>query len=254
MPAIARLRPRDVLVDGLQHLAVGAPRAEGRDQYVALPPQHALRHARGSPGIEDVEIVRRPLAARLFLAGCGQGGFVLHGSLEQGRGLVVHLDQEFQRRHLLAHMIHMFGQGTVVQEGPRLRIVQEVDEFLVDVAVVDVERRHPRFVRAEHSLRKLVAVVEVDPQVVLTAAPVVESLALGVAAETAFDEQVRETPGAAGEVRVAEPPVAEHDGLPFRDRVRDGFVDGGQVVVQGSPSPCSNSHFGRAGGEGDLTT
>jgi hypothetical protein len=55
----------------------------------------------------------------------------------------------------------------VVDERPALGVVEQVDQLVLDVAVVDVERRHPGPEGAEHRLQVLVAVVEVDAEVVL---------------------------------------------------------------------------------------
>ena len=61
-----------------------------------------------------------------------------------------------------------------------MRVGQQVVQFLGDVAVVDVERCHPCLERAEHGLQVLVAVVQIDGQMVLAAlvAPQLRALCL----------------------------------------------------------------------------
>ena len=82
----------------------------------------------------------------------------------------------------------------------RLRIAQQVQQFARDVAVVDVERGDPRLERAEHALEVLVAVVEVDREVVLARLVSLELRPLDAASEALVDEVVREPPGPLGHV------------------------------------------------------
>ena len=123
----------------------------------------------------------------------------------------------------------------MVDERPGLGVVEEVDEFLLHVAVVHVERRHPGLVGAEHALEVLVAVVEVEPQVVLAGLPALEGVALGVGPEPVVGEHVGEPAGALGQLGVGEALVAPDDGLVVGDGGGDGLVDAGEVELHGVP-------------------
>jgi hypothetical protein len=68
----------------------------------------------------------------------------------------------------------------VHDDGAGLGVVEQVEQFLGHVAVVDVERGDPGLERSEHRLEVLVAVVEVDREVVLPALVAGEIGALGV--------------------------------------------------------------------------
>src|SRR5690606_27484663 len=82
----------------------------------------------------------------------------------------------------------------VVEEGARPRVAQQVEQLLVDVAVIDVQRSGARLVAAEHPLEVLVAVVEVDREVVLAGLVAGELAALAMRAEPARAEKIREAP------------------------------------------------------------
>ncbi len=55
------------------------------------------------------------------------------------------------------------GEATVVHERDEIRIVEEMLEFALDVAVVDVDRDGPDLERREHSFEVLGAVEEIQP-------------------------------------------------------------------------------------------
>ena len=129
----------------------------------------------------------------------------------------------------------MIGERAVEHQRPRAGVLQEVEKFLVDVAVVDVERCHTRLERADHGFEILVAVVEVDAKMILAGLPIPQLVALGVDAESPVDEEIGEPTAAVGELPVADAPVAEDDGFAVGNRLGDGFVDGGEIEGHGVP-------------------
>ena len=118
----------------------------------------------------------------------------------------------------------------------RRRVVEQVPQLLFDVAVVDVERRDPCAVRAEHALDVLVAVVHVEREVVLSRLPTLELGAFGVTTEPTVVQVVAEAACAPGQVGVAEAPIPPDEGLAVRIRRGDDLVDLGQVEIHGRAS------------------
>ena len=112
---------------------------------------------------------------------------------------------------------------------PGRRIAQEVLELLGDVAVVDVEGRHPGLVGAEHGLQVLVAVVEVAGEVVLTGLVPGEPAAGDDGPESPVVERVGEAPGAVGHLGPGEAAIPEDQALPIGDPFGDRLVEGGEV-------------------------
>jgi hypothetical protein len=55
----------------------------------------------------------------------------------------------------------------VVDHRARARVLEQVDELLVDVAVVHVHGHAARLERAEHAFEIFVAVVEIERDVIL---------------------------------------------------------------------------------------
>ncbi len=117
-------------------------------------------------------------------------------------------------------------------DGAGLAVVQQVAQLLGHVAVVDVEGRHPGLQRPEHRLEVLVAVVQVDRQVVLAALVPGEVGALGVHAEALLDQVVGQPACPFGDVRPRVPAITEHQAVGIGSRRRDGLVDLGQAELR----------------------
>jgi hypothetical protein len=88
---------------------------------------------------------------------------------------------------------------------------------------------HPRAVAADHRLEKLVAVAQVDAEVVLARFVAGERVALGVAAESDRRQVVREPVHSRVDVGVAEPLVAPDQERVVGNRPRDRAEHIGQV-------------------------
>ena len=88
----------------------------------------------------------------------------------------------------------------VVHEDAAAAVIQEIEQLLSDVAVVHVERCDTGLVRPEHAFEVLVAVVQVDAEVVLTGFVSVEKLPTDGVRDASADQIVGETTCAFGDV------------------------------------------------------
>src|SRR5204862_4040607 len=102
------------------------------------------------------------------------------------------------------------------------------DELVLDVAVVDVEGGCPRLRAADHRLQVLVAVVEVETDVVLSRLPRGELGALPKAAEPRRGEHAREAPAAAREVSPRKTARRGDDRIALRNGRGDALVEVGE--------------------------
>src|SRR5690606_22854608 len=111
-------------------------------------------------------------------------------------------------------------------------VVEQVVQLVGDVAVVDVERRHPGAEGAQHGLDVLVAVVEVDAEVVLAGLVPGQRVPLGVGPEPPRP-QVGAEPGAAVDhLGEGQPPVPPDQALAV-GVLRGDRVEGvGQVELR----------------------
>jgi hypothetical protein len=117
----------------------------------------------------------------------------------------------------------------MVDEARSVGIRQQIDELVVDVAVVDVERRHPGAKAPEHRLDVLGRVQHVEPDVVLAGLVVREPRALVPTAEALGVEDARETARALGERPIGDAPRRRDDRLPLRIRGGESLIDAGEV-------------------------
>ena len=101
----------------------------------------------------------------------------------------------------------------MIDEPDRIRIGEEIDELLVDVAVVHVEGRHASAIGPEHPLQVLVPVQQIETDVVLARLVIGEAGALAPAAEAVRAEHVGESRRALGNGRVGEPARTRDDAL-----------------------------------------
>ena len=101
-------------------------------------------------------------------------------------------------------------------------------QLLLDVAVVDVEGHGARLVGAQHALDVLVAVVEVQREVVLPRLPRRQRVALALAAEPGVDQQVGQPPRAHLQVAPGEAAARGDDRLALGNDGGDRLVDLGQ--------------------------
>ena len=159
--------------------------------------------------------------------------FVVDGARqERVPGLVGDLQQRREPGQTRQDVGERRREARVIHQRRRLGVVEQVEQLVFDVAVVDVERRDARLVRAEHALEVLVAVVEVETEVILARLPVAQRRALDPAAESAAAKIVREPPRAIGERAPGETAVAKDDALAIWDLRGDRFLNRGEVEAR----------------------
>ena len=127
-------------------------------------------------------------------------------------GVVGDLQDELEVGEVVEHLGECGREAGVDDDRPGRRVGQQVVQLFGDVAIVDVERADAGLQRPEHRLQVLVAVVQVDREMVLTALVLRQIGPLGVATQR---------------------------------RVRSGGWRGGECVR--SPRPTSTGGRGRPG-------
>ncbi len=197
----ARRRAGGLGDDAVERL--GARAAEALDVGVAVAPQHALGHARGAAGVQDVEVVRAPRRRPGGRATTPASASSYHtapgsSSLPESSATcrITRSVGQGRRAPRRASGAKRLCTTMAVARASR----QQVAQLVGDVAVVDVERGDPRLERAEHRLEVLVAVVQVDAEVVLPALVVGQVGTLDVAPEALAEEVVGQPPGALGDL------------------------------------------------------
>ena len=112
------------------------------------------------PGVEDVAVVGR---ARADVGTLGR--LDRHHAVEVGADL----DDGVERARPPAHQVEARRQVGLGEHDPQPGVGDQVGQLLGDVAVVDVHRDGPQLVAGQHDLDELVAVVEVEADVVVAA-------------------------------------------------------------------------------------
>ena len=130
---------------------------------------HALGHAGSATGVEHVELIALRLdARRRFRIGLNVvvAQRACHHVTPIGTGSVLDFDQEFHARHQLAHARHPISQRAVIDQRLDIGVIEQVSEFLVEIAVIDVDRHAAHLHRGEIGFAVLGRVVEVhaDPR------------------------------------------------------------------------------------------
>jgi len=227
-----RQDPQGRARSGRHQLRGGAVHAEAGCDEVRLAPQDPLGQAGGASGVEDVAVVGGE-ALRLC-GGCLDKRLLVPPGPRQERpvGVVGHLEEQAQVREVGPHLVQRHGHGAVEDDGSGPAVGQHVAELVGHVAVVDVHRGRPGLGRAEHALEVLVAVVQVEGDVVLGRLPRVLDRPRR-ATDAVGAEQRGEAAGPIGDLGPAHPAVPPHEALPVRHDRGDGLVRGGQVQLFG---------------------
>jgi hypothetical protein len=79
-------------------------------------------------------------------------------------GIVGNLNEDTQARKVGEYLADPLRERGVVNQCGRTGVGEQVLKFVLDIALVDVERRHPGTPGAEHGLQVLGAVVGIDAQ------------------------------------------------------------------------------------------
>ena len=179
-------------------LGVDATSEGEKDVFVA--PDHALGHARGPPGVEDVVVVRRARSEIAFRGARGQRFVVTLGveSRDFGAALVLDAYEMGRSGHAVADGRDPGRVLAVEDEGLQVGVVEDVPEFVFDVAVVDVDPHPAQLEDRPEGFDPLDAVESVDTDAVAGAdaarrefvrQPVGVFLDLGVGAALAIGDQ-----------------------------------------------------------------
>ena len=147
--------------------AAVVPAAERGEEDVLLAPHHALGHAGGAAGVEDVEVVgraglevarRRRRRERVLVLDRGE-------LVGDGAAAVVEDDEVLELREAGEHARDERSELGLVHERDEVGVVEQVAQLVGDVAVVDVDRHRAGLEAAEHRLDPLGAVDRVDADV-----------------------------------------------------------------------------------------
>ena len=135
--------------------------ATERHQYILVTPDDALRHARRAAGVQDVDVVVAPRRE------------VASGGLRRERCLVVAADDQHmdQQRGVFAGAAGTLGELGSDHERDEIGVVEDVGEFVLDIAVVDVDPHRAQLEHRPHGLDPLDAVESVDSDVVTATDP-----------------------------------------------------------------------------------
>src|SRR5579862_4923368 len=101
----------------------------------------------------------------------------------------------------------------MVDQRAAIGIVQQVDELVLDIAIVHVERRHACLVRSNHAFEVFIAVVEVETQMIL---PRLEALQRGtflLAAKRVCPQHIGKTARALRKLPPGDAAIAKDDAL-----------------------------------------
>ena len=142
-------------------------------------------------------------------------------------GTVGDLQKDVELGQLITNLGQRRSEGFVVDEHAAAAVLQQVKQFLGDVAVVHVERRDAGLVCAEHAFEILVAVVEIDAEVVLTGLVIVEKLPADRVRHTAADQIIGQATGTVCHLTPRPGPVPPDNARAVRNRSGKGFMDVG---------------------------
>ena len=197
-----------------------ATATHGGEEHVLVGPHDALGHAGRATGVENEQVVVGAGAEipRGVLA--GQRAFQLHRV--DGRrvtaAVVRHVDIGFECRRLGAYRGDMGAELLVVDTGHHVGVGKDVQQFLLHVAVVDIDGHSAQLEAGQHGLQVLVAVVQVKAHVV-------------AGAHTLPGEIVGQLVGAALKFCVSDAPVATHQGDPLGYLVRHQLEHVGDIEM-----------------------
>ena len=169
---LARRTRRCPRAESIAGLAVVRRRPSRAKKMSSLPPHHALGHAGGAAGVEDVEVVGASAGAKSRARGRRRRARPRtrprRGAAASVLGAVVECDEHVAAAAARARPSPTCGPNSRSKiERHEVGVVEQVARArLDDVAVVDVDRHRAGLVTAEHRLDPLGAVQRVDPDVV----------------------------------------------------------------------------------------
>lgn len=132
---------------------------------IVMAPHHAFRHARGAAGVDEQKVVWRPLDPQ-GRAAAGRGEVFI--SLREVRRRIVFTDLN-ERGDLGQPVLQLedcFAKLGAVDDGLRIRVVEDVEHLVGLVAVVDVHVRQAALEAGGQGLAVLWAVAHVERHLV----------------------------------------------------------------------------------------
>jgi hypothetical protein len=233
----------DDLLDVLEVGAVPTPDAERGDQEVLLAPHRPLGHAGGAAGVAEVQVVAGPagdhIVGKLDRRGGrtdrGERRVVVDGAGDERVTAAVG-DLQDQRRWIgqrVQHRGERRSEALVDDHRPGRGVVEQVAQLIGDVAVVDVERSRPRLPCSEHPLEVLVAVVEVQGDVVVHRLPARTRSELGAEPDAGVEQHAGQSAGAVSDVGPAQSSVPEHQAVAVGMGGGDRLGDHSDVQLHG---------------------
>ena len=119
---------------------------------VLVPPHHALGVSGGAAGVEHVDVVGAALAEVTVGAQARDHGVEVGRARRQRQfAAVVDHQHDAQVRVVRQHRGDLVGVLPVVHQALELGLVEQVTEFGLDVAVIDVHRNGPQFVAGQEA-------------------------------------------------------------------------------------------------------
>ena len=141
--------------------------AEGHEHLLVLP-HHALGHAGGATGVQDVEVVAGA-RTEVALGALGGEGVLVGDRIEAVEVLarvVLDHDRVLELGQGIEAVPDARGPRPLVDERLEIGVVEDVAQLVLDVAVVDVDPHRPDLEDGPHRLDPLDPVVGVDADVV----------------------------------------------------------------------------------------
>ena len=162
--AVDRRDPQHGVAAAAQHL-----------EQVVLPPHHALGHAGGAAGVEDQQVVAGPPPGRPHALGPpADDGLVVLGEGRRRVSGLGHRDPQLHARQPAADRLHGRREGGVEHHRLGVGVVEQVDQFVGDIAVVGVDRHEAGLEGGEVGLEVFRRVVEIGRDLGLPAQPGVQ--------------------------------------------------------------------------------
>jgi hypothetical protein len=140
-----------------------------RAEHVVLAPHDALRHPGRTAGVQEDQVVARPSprARHVVVGAVERGVLVGHRPLGARAAAVVDPEPAPDLGDARPNALAVPGERAVEHDGGGVGVVPQVDEFVVGVAVVGVDRGVSGLEGGERRLHVLGAVVEVERDLVL---------------------------------------------------------------------------------------
>ena len=167
MPVAARRDPLGQLLGRLHRLPGRRAAAQPGEEQVLLAPHHALGHAGGAAGVDDELVVggaRREAALRRARPPRPRRRGRRRAAARRPGGVPTRTRCRSFSVCGSAAATRSVNSASKTSAG-EIGVPVEVDQLLLHVAVVDVDRHDPRLEAAEHGLQVLDAVVEVQAEV-----------------------------------------------------------------------------------------